>query len=72
MTTNSFIQDMTTCRDGGSVYAMAYGYLSGWLDLECKKTSNGQVSRALIEAKLEFVDEAIKIGYQYLDQNRRG
>lgn len=70
MSNSTFIQEMSKVNDSGDIYALAYGYLSGWLDVECKKTSNGQVSRALIEAKLEFIDEAIKLGYDYLNPGR--
>lgn len=60
MTQSFFFKDMSETRDSGQAYAMAYGYLKGWLQLECKKTNNGQISRAEVLAKLDYIDAAIQ------------
>lgn len=70
MANNTFIQEMSKVQESGDIYTLAYGYLHGWLSLECKKTSNGQVSRALIEAKIAFIDEAIELGWDSLNPGR--
>lgn len=70
MPKNTFIQEMSKVRDSGDIYALAYGYLYGWLELECKRTNNGQVSAAQISAKLEFIEQAIELGRDALNPGR--
>lgn len=70
MPNNTFIQEMSKVEESADIYALAYGYLTGWLSLECKKSSNGQISRALVEAKLAFIDEAIELGWDSLNPGR--
>lgn len=64
MTQSSFLKDMSETYDPGQAYAMAYGYLKGWLQLECKLTNNGQISRAEVLAKLDYIDSAIHIALE--------
>lgn len=60
MTETQFFKDMADTRDSGQAYAMAFGYLTGWLKLECKLTNNGQISRAEVLAKIDYIDAAIQ------------
>lgn len=60
MTQTQFFKDMADTRNPGQAYAMAYGYLKAWLELECRLTNNGQISRAEVLAKIAYVDAAIQ------------
>lgn len=70
MAKNTFIQEMSKVTDSGDIYALAYGYLTGWLEVESKRTNNGQVSAAQIQAKLEFIDGAMELGWDSLNPGR--
>lgn len=70
MAKNYFIREMDNVNDTGDIYALAYGYLVGFLEVECKRTNNGQISKALVEAKLAFLTDAIQLGYDALNPGR--